>query len=154
THPASTRAGLYNCKYEFSMEYNVFGAWGHASDTHQKGVWVIPGSFEFFNDGPTKQDLILAESYTLIHLGRNHYNGSSTTVPAGTAWSKIYGPWLLYCNSGANADACWADAQAKRRPSNPRGRIPGWRAIHFTNTRATVAPSRENSSSTTHSSPR
>ncbi|HVU38438.1 MAG TPA: polysaccharide lyase family protein [Opitutales bacterium] len=113
THVASTRAGLYNCKYEFSMEYNVFGAWGHASDTHQKGVWIIPGSFEFFNDGPTKQDLILAESYTLIHLGRNHYDGSSTVVPAGTAWSKLYGPWLLYCNSGASADNLWLDAQAQ-----------------------------------------
>lgn len=113
THVASTRAGLYNCKYEFSMEYNVFGAWGHASDTHQKGVWIIPGSFEFFNDGPTKQDLILAESYSLIHLGRNHYNGSSTFVPTGTAWSKLYGPWLLYCNSGAGADALWTDAQAQ-----------------------------------------
>ncbi len=109
----STRAGLYNCKYEFSMEYNTFGAWGHASDVLKKGVWVVPGSFEFFNDGPTKQDLSLAESYSLIHFGRDHYDGSSTSVPSGTAWSKIFGPYLLYCNSAASADACWADAQAQ-----------------------------------------
>jgi rhamnogalacturonan endolyase len=108
----STRAGLYNCKYEFSMEYNTFGAWGHASDVNQKGVWFIPGSFEFFNDGPTKQDLSIAESYSLMHFGRDHYGGSSTAVAAGTAWTKIYGPYLLYCNSGS-ADACWADAQAQ-----------------------------------------
>jgi autotransporter-associated beta strand protein len=109
----STRAGDFNCKYEFNMEYNTFGAWGHASDVNKKGVWFIPGSFEFFNDGPTHQDLSIAESYSLIHFGRDHYNGSSTAVAAGTAWSKIYGPYLMYCNSGSSADACWADAQAQ-----------------------------------------
>ncbi len=109
----STRAGLFNCKYEFNMEYNTFGAWGHASDVNKKGVWLIPGSFEFFNDGPTHQDLSIAESYSLMHFGRDHYDGSSTAVAAGTAWSKIFGPYLMYCNSGATADACWADAQAQ-----------------------------------------
>ena len=109
----STRAGTFNCKYEFNMEYTTFGAWGHASDVNKKGVWFIPGSFEFFNDGPTHQDLSIAESYSLIHFGRDHYGGSSTAVAAGTAWSKIYGPYLMYCNSGNTADACWADAQAQ-----------------------------------------
>jgi len=108
-----TRAGLFDCKYEFSQEYATYGAWGHASDVNQAGVWVVPGSFEFFNDGPTKQDLSLAYNYTLIHFGRDHYDGSSTSIPAGTAWTKVFGPYLLYYNTGANAAACWTDAQSQ-----------------------------------------
>ena len=107
------RAGLFDCKYEFSQEYATYGVWGHASDVNRAGVWVVPGSFDFFNDGPTKQDLILAYNYTLIHFGRDHYDGSSTSIPTGTAWTKIFGPYLLYYNTGASADACWADAQAQ-----------------------------------------
>jgi len=107
------RAGLFDCKYEFNQEYATYGVWGHASDVNKAGVWAIPGSFEFFNDGPTHQDLSLAYNYTLVHFGRDHYDGSSTAIPAGTAWAKVFGPYLLYYNTGANADACWADAQAQ-----------------------------------------
>src|SRR5262249_45470218 len=76
--------------------------------------WAVLGGFEFLNDGPPKQDLTVAEGYTLLHYGRNHYDGSSTIIAAGESWSKIYGPWLLYINScPSGADACWADAKAK-----------------------------------------
>jgi rhamnogalacturonan endolyase len=108
------RAGTYFGKYDLSAEYNKFGTWGHASNVNHAGVWVVLGSYEFLNDGPTKQDLTLSESYTLLHYGRNHYGGSGTSVAAGESWSKLYGPWLLYMNSCPNsADDCWADAKAK-----------------------------------------
>lgn len=107
-------AGNYFGKYDYNAEYYSIGTWGHASDVNRAGVWVVLGSFEFLNDGPPKQDLTVAEGYTLLHYGRNHYGGSSTTVAAGESWSKIYGPWLLYMNScPTDADACWADAKAK-----------------------------------------
>lgn len=108
------RSETYFGKYDYSAEYYRIGAWGHASNVNQAGVWVVVGSFEFLNDGPTKQDLTLSESYTLLHYGRNHYGGSSTSVAAGETWSKVYGPWLLYMNScPASADDCWTDAKAK-----------------------------------------
>jgi rhamnogalacturonan endolyase len=108
------RAGTYFGKYDYSAEYNKIGTWGHASNVNQAGVWVVLGSFEFLNDGPTKQDLTLSESYTLLHYGRNHYGGSGTSVAAGESWSKIYGPWLMYLNScPGSADDCWIDAQSK-----------------------------------------
>jgi rhamnogalacturonan endolyase len=108
------RAGTYFGKYDYSAEYNRIGTWGHASNVNQAGVWVVLGSFEFLNDGPTKQDLTLSEAYTLLHYGRNHYGGSGTSVEAGESWSKIYGPWLLYMNScPASADDCWTDAKAR-----------------------------------------
>jgi rhamnogalacturonan endolyase len=107
-------AGQYFGKYDYNAEYYTLGTWGHASDVNQAGVWVVLGSFEFLNDGPPKQDLTIAEGYTLLHYGRNHYGGSSTNVAAGESWSKIYGPWLLYMNScPSGADACWAGAKAR-----------------------------------------
>jgi rhamnogalacturonan endolyase len=107
------RAGKFDCKYDFNLEYYSVGCWGHASDKNQVGAWVVLGSHEFFNDGPTKQDLSSASAIIHIHFGMNHYGGSSTRLTAGEEWKKIYGPFLLYCNQGGNADALWADARAK-----------------------------------------
>jgi rhamnogalacturonan endolyase len=111
------RAGQYDCKYMYAAEYQQIGCWGHASDTNKKGVWMVLGGYDYLNDGPPHTDLTLAESYNLIHFGRNHYGGSSTSVGAGEAWSKIYGPYLLYCNTttaSANAGtALWADAKGQ-----------------------------------------
>lgn len=107
------RSGMFDCKYDFNLEYYSVGCWGHASDKNQVGAWVVLGSHEFFNDGPMKQDLSSASGIIHIHFGMNHYGGSSTRLTSGVEWSKIYGPFLLYCNQGGNADALWQDARAK-----------------------------------------
>ncbi len=109
------RAGHYDSKYEYAAEYENLGCWGHASNTNKIGAWFVTGNYEYFNDGPTKQDLTLAWDYSLIHFGRNHYSpGSITHGTNGVAWSKIYGPFLLYCNTNAaGGDALWADAKAQ-----------------------------------------
>jgi rhamnogalacturonan endolyase len=107
------RAGEFDCKYDFNLEYYTTGCWGHASDRNRVGAWIVLGSHEFFNDGPTKQDLSSASGIIHIHFGMNHYHGSGTRLTAGEEWRKIYGPYLLYCNQGGNADALWADARAK-----------------------------------------
>ena len=106
-------------------------------------------SHEFFNDGPTKQDLTASSGGTLIHFGLDHYNGPGVKVAAGESWQKIYGPFLLYCNyEDSGADACWADAQAQAdaeqlawpyawltdNPAYPladgRGSVSGHLAVH------------------------
>ncbi len=111
------RAGQYDCKYEYAAEYQQIGCWGHASDSNKKGVWMVLGGYDYLNDGPVHTDLTLAESYNLIHFGRNHFGGSSTSVATNEEWAKIYGPYLLYCNTTAtNANAgntLWADAKAQ-----------------------------------------
>lgn len=138
------RAGLYDCKYDFNVNYYDVGCWGHASDKNKVGGWIVLGGYDFFNDGPTKQDLSAASGINHIHFGMDHYNASSTTVAAGETWQKIYGPFLLYCNYDAQgADACWADAikqsQTERAewpyawltdtpcypPANARGSVTG-----------------------------
>jgi len=108
------RAGLYDGKYEYSVRYSDLGTYGHASNVNNVGAWLVLGSQEFFNDGPTKQDLAPASGIIHLHFGRNHYNGSGTSVAAGEAWSKMFGPYLLYLNSDPQGgDAMWADAQAQ-----------------------------------------
>lgn len=107
------RAGKYDCKYEFNLEYYRTGCWGHASDRNQVGAWVVLGSHEFLNDGPMKQDLSSASGVIHIHFGMNHYAGSSIKLHAGRDWKKMTGPFLLYVNQGANAEAMWRDARAR-----------------------------------------
>ena len=110
-------AGKYDGKYTYSARYSEIGTWGHASNISKKGVWFALGGHDYFNDGPTHQDLTSSESYILMHFGRNHYGGSGTSVAAGETWRKMYGPFLLYCNQTSattNAgDALWADAKAQ-----------------------------------------
>ncbi len=110
-------AGKYDCKYTYSARYSEIGTWGHASHIAKRGVWFVLGGHDYFNDGPTKQDLTSSESYILMHFGRNHYAGSGTSVATGESWRKIYGPFLLYCNATTatnNAgDTLWADAKAQ-----------------------------------------
>jgi rhamnogalacturonan endolyase len=109
-------AGRYDCKYDYSAEYWKLGCWGHASDVNKVGAWIVLGSHEFFNDGPTKQDLTAASGINHLHFGLDHYNGPGVRVEAGEAWEKFFGPYLLYCNDNpAGGDACWADAQAQAR---------------------------------------
>ncbi|GAA5482239.1 rhamnogalacturonate lyase [Haloferula sargassicola] len=107
------RKGRFDCKYDFNLEYYSVGCWGHASDKNHVGAWIVLPSYEFFNDGPMKQDLSSASGIIHIHFGRNHYNGSGTRLVAGEAWRKIYGPYLLYCNEGGDADQLWDDAREK-----------------------------------------
>lgn len=111
------RAGQYDCKYEYNAEYQNIGCWGHASDSNKIGAWIVLGGYDYLNDGPTQPDLTVAESYSLLHFGRDHFGGSGTAVAAGETWKKIYGPFLFYCNSTTvpnhAGDALWADARAQ-----------------------------------------
>jgi rhamnogalacturonan endolyase len=107
------RAGQFDCKYDYSVSYYDNGTWGHASDKNKVGAFMVLGSQEFFNDGPTKQDLNAAAGINHIHFGMNHYNGSNVSVPNGTAWQKMFGPFLLYVNHADTAQACWQDAKAQ-----------------------------------------
>ena len=113
---SGARAGEFDCKYDFNANYWDLGCWGHASDKNKVGGWIVLGGHEFFNDGPTKQDLTAASGINHIHFGMNHYNGSSTRITAWQPWQKMFGPFLLYCNHDPRGgEACWADARARAR---------------------------------------
>jgi rhamnogalacturonan endolyase len=108
-------AGKYDCKYMYTADYGALGCWGHASDVNHVGAWVVFGGQDYFNDGPVKNDLTSASGLIHIMLYAEHYNGKGFVIKHGQAWSKIYGPWLLYLNNQKSGDACWADAQAQAK---------------------------------------
>ena len=104
--------GRFDCKYMYNAEYWDLGCWGFASDRNRLGAWVVFGSHEFFNDGPTMADLTSATSLLHVMFNMNHYGGTGLSIPKGEAWQKVFGPFLLYCNSSPDGgDACWADAK-------------------------------------------
>jgi rhamnogalacturonan endolyase len=109
------KAGTYECKYGYSVEYYDVGTYGHASSKNKVAGWAVLGGYDYFNDGPTQADLNASAGTILVHFGRDHYAGSGTAVEAGEQWSKIFGPFLLYLNSDpkGSVKTMWADAQKK-----------------------------------------
>jgi rhamnogalacturonan endolyase len=91
-------AGKFDCKYDYNADYHITPFWGHADSRSGLGAWMVFGSHEWFNDGPTKQDLTSADRILHVHFGMNHYHSDPTAIAAGEEWSKTYGPFLLYLN--------------------------------------------------------
>ena len=112
-YTTGVRKGKFDCKYMYSADLWKLDAYGFAGSKNNLGAWVVFGSHEYFNDGPTKNDLTAAAGIIHVYLNANHYNGSGFTIKKGQAWSKIYGPWLLYFNHKNNPDACRADAKVQ-----------------------------------------
>lgn len=102
-------------KYDWSQYVETHRVHGVAGNTY--GLWLVMGSMEYCNGGPTK-------AYQTVHgtgttpifmwLGQSTHKGA---VPINLAtdeiWSKTYGPAFLYVNEGTNATTLWSDAQAK-----------------------------------------
>ena len=59
----------------------------------------------------------------------SHYGGSVCPVAAGEAWSKVIGPFLIYCNAGASPEAMWKDALERAKAEAaawPYPWVGGW----------------------------
>jgi rhamnogalacturonan endolyase len=108
-------AGRMDCKYMYAASYFDIGCWGFTSSSKHLGEFVVLPSEEFLNDGPNKQDLTAAVGTILLHLNMNHYGGTSFTIRRGRAWTKFYGPWLLYVNDKSTGDECWRDARERTK---------------------------------------
>ncbi|MCX6923258.1 MAG: lyase, partial [Verrucomicrobia bacterium] len=123
-------SGLYQGQVEHKYDYsaNQFDvrAWGWSSTTRQVGFWFINPSVEYLSGGPTKVELSAHRDATfgddpnapapptLLNYWRgSHYGGSVCSIAQTDAWTKVIGPFLLYCNAGPNHDAMWKDALAK-----------------------------------------
>jgi rhamnogalacturonan endolyase len=122
-------------KYGYSAVIHEIPAYGWSSTKHQLGLWFVNPSFEYMAGGPTKVELTghldvnRGGTPTLLNMWLgSHYGGSSLAVAAGESWSKVVGPFLIYCNStngaarrtsGDAVDAgqhdLWQDALAQAR---------------------------------------
>ena len=98
-------------KYSYNVDYAKLGTWGRASDTNQIGEWVVLGSHEYVNNGPTVRDYVNGWGLLYMMPVGCHYNDTDVNVSRNANWTKIFGPWALYFNSQTNGAAAWQDAQ-------------------------------------------
>jgi rhamnogalacturonan endolyase len=112
-------AGQVEHKYDYSAVQFENPAYGWTSTQHQVGLWFINPSIEYLSGGATKVELTghldnnAGAAPTLLNYWRgSHYGGSSCVIAQGEAWTKVIGPFRLYCNSGRHHDDMWKDALA------------------------------------------
>jgi rhamnogalacturonan endolyase len=110
-------------KYDYSANQFNVRTWGWQSTKRHVGLWFINPSVEYLSGGPTKYELsahrdatfttslTAAAPPTLLNYWRSsHYGGAICNVGTNDNWSKVVGPFLIYCNYGADHDAVWKNA--------------------------------------------
>jgi rhamnogalacturonan endolyase len=120
--------GQVEHKYDYSANQFTVRTWGWQSSAHHVGLWFINPSVEYLSGGPTKfelsahrdatftDSLTAAAPPTLLNYWRSsHYGGAMCNIAATDNWSKVVGPFLIYCNSGDNRDAVWQDALTREK---------------------------------------
>lgn len=86
----------------------------HGMTGHGVGVWMLNASNEYVNGGPLKQELTVHADNTLLNMLQGaHYGSGVLNFQAGEDWTKLYGPFLVYFNSGASAESMYKDALAR-----------------------------------------
>ena len=118
--------GQVEHKYDYSAVQFDTPAYGWSSTRQGVGVWFVNPSIEYLSGGPTKVELLAHRDATfgsdldapaapcLLNYWRgSHYGGSSCVIAAGERWTKVVGPFLIYCNAGPTPDAMWRDALSR-----------------------------------------
>jgi rhamnogalacturonan endolyase len=84
-------------KYDYSTYFSATKMWGHYG--HRFGVFFIPVSTEYYAGGPLRQELMVHQDALILnYIGGGHYGGGGRTTDA--TGQKMFGPWLLYFNTG------------------------------------------------------
>lgn len=138
------QSGQITDKYHYFTSAGDHFFHGWMDSKNRQGLWLVYGSTEDQNGGPTRQHNTAHWPGMLLKiLTCGHYGAPSVSVPAGMAWTKLYGPWAFYLNGGSSLDALRADAARQAReevaeyppawlthPSFPddaqRGTLSGW----------------------------
>ena len=121
--------GVVEHKYDYAANQFDVRTWGWSSSDRHVGIWLVNPSAEYLSGGPTKFELSAHRDATfrtnafnapappaLLNYWRSsHYGGSLCNIAATDAWSKVIGPFLIYCNTGNNHDALWQDALAREQ---------------------------------------
>jgi autotransporter-associated beta strand protein len=100
--------GRYEDKYKYSADFGVQRVWGWGSvgaGGGNVGLWNVSASVEYYSDGPMKRDLMSHIGTTILnYYESSHYGGAGTdgNWGGGEVWSKVYGPYFIYCNNITN----------------------------------------------------
>ena len=107
-------------KYDYSSYEYLHQAHGLFGSKY--GQWVVftPGH-DTMIDGPTKENLSLTGNILTIEPNSNHYRTGgvgTTSIPAGTALSRIYGPFYLRINQFGMATTSSIDGGVIQTPDD------------------------------------
>ncbi len=107
-------------KYVYTADQSENLAYGWSSTTKNIGWWIVNPTIEYLSGGPTKIEFLCHHDTTRVgapcvlnYWRSSHYGGASVSVAKGEQWTKVVGPFFLYCNSGGDATALWKDARAR-----------------------------------------
>ena len=114
-------------KYDYSAVLAETPAYGWSSTGSGVGFWLINPSMEYIGGGPTKAELTGHLDVnpgglpTLLNMWvGSHYGGTTISVATNEAWTKVVGPFLLYCNAvdgDGGPETGDRSRQAGRKPS-------------------------------------
>jgi rhamnogalacturonan endolyase len=76
------------------------------------GAWLLSPSWEFYTGGPVKQELMVHHDNLILNMYHGGHFGSATLSASPANWQKMYGPNLVYVNTGTD-DQVMADALAQ-----------------------------------------
>jgi len=103
--------GQITDKYHYFTDAGGHFFHGWAGKDSKLGCWIIYGSAEDADGGPTRQHNTAHWQRILLKILTDaHYGAPNTVVPAGMAWQKVFGPWMLYLNEGGSSRELFADA--------------------------------------------
>ena len=104
-------------KYDYSAAFTEAPAYGWSGTKTKIGLWLINPSLEYLGGGPTKVELTghldvnAGGTPTLLNMWQgSHYGGTSLAVAADENWTKVIGPFAIYCNQRSTPYAAWQDA--------------------------------------------
>jgi len=107
-------------KYDYSARFVDAPAYGWSSTARHVGLWMVNPTIEYLGGGPTKAELTGHLDVnpgglpTLLNMWvGSHYGGTSLAIGQKEAWTKVVGPFLLYCNHADSPEAMWHDALAQ-----------------------------------------
>lgn len=116
-------------KYDYSAGLAETPAYGWYGTKSRLGLWLINPSQEYIAGGPTKVELTghldvnPGGTPTLLNMWQgSHYGGSSLSIGAEEEWTKVIGPFAIYCNTAKSPAFAWKDALV--RATNEMKRWP------------------------------
>lgn len=104
-------------KYDYAAVLAETPAYGWSSTEKHVGLWLVNPSMEYLGGGPTKAELTGHLDVnpgglpTLLNMWLgSHYGGTVLSVASDETWTKVVGPFYIYCNSAPTHEAMWQDA--------------------------------------------
>lgn len=104
-------------KYDYSAAFTEAPAYGWSGTKTKIGLWLINPSLEYIGGGPTKVELTAhldgnpGGTPTLLNMWQgSHYGGTLLAIGSSEDWTKVIGPFAIYCNHGSTPAEAWQDA--------------------------------------------